>query len=191
MDLTTVDVRDRWELRPSLEFFDAAARASLDRLVRLACDLLESPAGLLTAVHRGRHSVLAASGLPDGPASAGQPSVNYSICQYPVTSGRPLVVGDTRAHPVLASTRAVREMGVRAYAGIPLRDLDGRPFATMCVIDFTVRDWDDHQLAILARLADIANEICLPEQPGAPTNGGAACGVDATIGIPASEPRRG
>jgi GAF domain-containing protein len=151
---------------------DAPALPNLDRLVRLACDLLEAPIGLLTLVDRDRQFFLAAHGLPEPLASGRQTSLDYSICQYAVASGRPFIVGDTRADPVLAGSRAVTELGVTAYAGIPMIEPAGQAFGTFCVIDFTTRDWDDHQLAILARLAAIATEICIQDLPMSGFEGG-------------------
>ncbi len=163
-----MDDRYRRGLVSSLEFVDAASRASLDRLVRLACDLLEAPAGRLAVVDCDRQFFLAARGLPERPAGADRASLDCSICRYAVLSGRPLIVGDTRAHLDLAASRRVREAGVTAYAAIPMIHPDGRGFAALCVMDFAARDWDDHQLAILARLAEIATEICLHERPWNP-----------------------
>ena len=66
-----------------------------------------------------------------------------------------------RGDAVLASNPAVTELGALAYAGIPLIGPLGRSFGTFCVIDLGVRDWDGHELATLAHLAEIATEICL------------------------------
>jgi GAF domain-containing protein len=149
-----------------LDLLDKPAKPHLDRLVRLACALLDAPIGLVTVVDCDRQYFVAAHGLPDPSASARQTSLDYSICQYPVASGRPLIVGDLRAEPVLAANRAVTEMGVMAYAGIPLTDPVGRAFGAFCVIDVAPRDWDHGQLAALARLADIATDICVHERAG-------------------------
>jgi hypothetical protein len=97
-------------------------------------------------------------------ASDRQTSLEYSLCQYPVATGRPIIVGDARDDPVLAANRAVADLGVRAYAGIPMVDWHGQAFGTFCVIGVAVRDWNDAQLAMLARLADIAPEICVGDQ---------------------------
>jgi GAF domain-containing protein len=145
----------------SLNLLDAAPRPNLDRLLRLACDLLEAPIGLVSLIDTDRQFFLAAHGLPEPLATARQTSLDYSLCQYPVATGRPLIVGDLQKHPLLAGNPAVTEIGVRAYAGIPMVDRHGYPFGTYCVIDLTEHDWDDGQLATLARLADTATAICL------------------------------
>jgi GAF domain len=166
VDLAGLDDPHRLGRLRSLDLLDRPARPNLDRLVRLACDLLDAPIGLVSVVDRDRQFFLAAHGLPALVASARQTSLDYSICKYPVASGRPLIVGDTRAEPLLAVSPAVTEMGVLAYAGIPLVDPQGQPLATFCVIDVRARDWDDALLAILARLAQIATEVCVGDRAG-------------------------
>jgi GAF domain-containing protein len=126
----------------------------------LACELLEAPVGLLTLVEADRQFFFASHGLPEPVASARQTPIEYSICQYTVASRRPLIVVDTWHDPVLAANPAVTGLGVRAYAGIPLITSNRQPIGTLCVIDFTPRDWDDHQLATLAQLADVATQAC-------------------------------
>ena len=166
VDLAGLEDSQRRDRLRSLNLLDAAPRPNLDRLVRLACDLLETPIGLLSLIDTDRQLFLAAYGLPQPLAAARQTGLHYSICQYPATTGRPLIVGDTRAHPVLAAHLAVTAMGVRAYAGIPMVDRQGYPFGTCCVIDVAARHWDDGQLATLARLANIAAEVCLCDPGG-------------------------
>jgi GAF domain-containing protein len=65
------------------------------------------------------------------------------------------VVDDARLEPLLAGNAAVTELGVVAYAGIPLVTSAGHAIGTLCVIDMVPRHWADDQLAILAKLADI------------------------------------
>jgi GAF domain-containing protein len=105
-----------------------------------------------------RQFFLAAHGLPAPLAAARQTGLDYSICQYAVASGRPLIVGDLRADAVLGGHRVVGEFGVAAYAGIPLYSPDVYPLGTLCVADYVGRDWDDQHLATLAALADIVTE---------------------------------
>jgi GAF domain-containing protein len=124
-------------------------------LTQLAAQLLDAPVSLLTLVDADRQFFLSSAGLPEPLLSARQTPLDLSICQYAVAAGRPLIVRDTRADPVLADHPAVMEMGVAAYAGIPLILVEGDAVGTLCVLDFVVRDWTDDQLAILAHLTDI------------------------------------
>jgi GAF domain-containing protein len=138
-----------------LFLLDSPPNRSFDRLTQLAAQLLEAPVSLLTLVDADRQFFLSSSGLPEPFLSARQTPLDFSICQHAVAEGRPLIVGDARADPVLAENPAVKVMGVAAYAGIPLIVAEGHAVGTLCVLDFVVRDWTDDQLAILAHLAAI------------------------------------
>ena len=87
-----------------------------------------------------------------------QTPLAWSICQHTVASGRPLVVNDTHQHADLADHPAVTNLGVTAYAGIPLIVSGGHAIGTICVMDTVRRDWIDDQLSFLACLARIVTE---------------------------------
>jgi signal transduction histidine kinase len=70
-----------------------------------------------------------------------------------VATGEPLFIEDARRHPVLRESLAVDQLGVVAYAGIPLKASQGETLGTFCVIDRVPRVWTDAQLSILADLA--------------------------------------
>lgn len=128
----------------------------LNRIVRLASELVEAPIALLTLVEAHRQVFVAQTGLPEDLAAAGSTPIEYSICQHAVTRRRPLIVGDARTDPLLRHHPAVLTLGVVAYAGIPLITSDGETVGTLCAIDMGPRDWTDDQLARLALLADVA-----------------------------------
>lgn len=132
------------------------ASVTFDRLTRLAAELLESPIALLTLVESDRQFFVSSHGLDEPLRSARQTPIDYSICQHLVATGRPLVIGDTTADPRLKDNLAVVELGVAAYAGIPLITPDGYTVGALCVLDFVRRDWTDDKLAMLADLAAIA-----------------------------------
>lgn len=157
MSTVSVSVNDLARLGALRRLFllDSPSTRSFDRLTELAAQLLEAPVSLLTLVDADRQFFLSSAGLPEPLRSARQTPIEWSICQYAVAEGRPLIVGDTRSDPVLAGNPAVKEMGVAAYAGIPLIVAEGYAVGTLCVLDFVVRDWTADQLAILAHLTDI------------------------------------
>jgi GAF domain-containing protein len=130
----------------------------LDRIVRLAAELVEAPIALLTLVEAHRQIFVAQTGLPADLATAGSTPIEYSICQHAVTRRRPLIVGDARTDLLLRDHPAVLSLGVMAYAGIPLITSDGDTVGTLCAIDMIPRDWTDDQLARLALLADVATD---------------------------------
>ncbi|WP_308444764.1 GAF domain-containing protein [Streptomyces nojiriensis] len=52
-----------------------------------------------------------------------------------MASGQPLVVPDARADERLRTHPAVTDLGVIAYAGMPLTDTDGLVVGSLCAID--------------------------------------------------------
>lgn len=129
-----------------------------DRLARLAAGLLETPVALVCLVDADHQFFIGAHGPPFHLGAGRQTTLEYSICQHAVTSGRPLIVTHTREHPDLTENAAVTKLGVAAYAGIPLLTSRRQALGAVCVMDTIRRDWTDDQLAFLAHLADIATQ---------------------------------
>jgi len=71
-------------------------------------------------------------------------------------SREPLVVKDARQHPRFAQHPMVSELGVVAYAGIPLITSDGHALGTFCVVDGQPHDWTEDEIGILRVLATCA-----------------------------------
>jgi GAF domain-containing protein len=92
--------------------------------------------------------------------------LEMSVCKFTVASREPLVVDDTRAHPLLADHPAVRDGGVLAYAGIPLIDSNGFAVGTLCTWDSHPRHWSSGQIQILNDLAVVARQRLLADPRG-------------------------
>ncbi|MDQ3388770.1 MAG: GAF domain-containing sensor histidine kinase [Gemmatimonadota bacterium] len=132
---------------------DAPIDAAFDRLTRLATRLLEAPLSTVTLVDSDRQFYLSCAGFPEPIASERQTPLEFSFCKHTVVLGRPLIIPDTRDHPIVGDNPAIGEFGVTAYAGIPLLTADGHALGTLCVMDFKVREWTDDQISSLTDLA--------------------------------------
>lgn len=134
----------------------------------MAARLLRAPLALLTLVDVDRQwfkSCHGLSELSEPVATARETPLDYSICQYAVAAGRPLVISDASGDPALADHPTVREFGIRAYAGVPLFSSDQYAVGTLCVLDVRPRRWSSGNLANLGDLAAIAmREIALHVQ---------------------------
>ena len=64
------------------------------------------------------------------------------------------MIGDALADPRLRDNLAVRDLDVRAYAGVPLTTSGGHTLGSFCVIDTQPRDWTEEEIATLRTLAD-------------------------------------
>src|SRR5262245_46339689 len=103
---------------------DSEVEAAFDRFTRLATQWLKVPTALVSLVDDRRQFFKSAVGLGEPWASERGTPLEYSFCQYAVTSRKPLIVMDAREHPFLRNSLAVSELGVVAYAGIPLTTTD-------------------------------------------------------------------
>ena len=81
--------------------------------------------------------------------------MSHSFCQHVVTSGEPLRVDDARGHPIVGTNRAVGELGVVAYLGVPLTTPQGHVLGSLCAIDAKVRPWRRHDVRLMRDLAEV------------------------------------
>ncbi len=131
---------------------DSAVEQAYDDLTRLAATLLNAPLALVSVVDSERQFFKSQFGLGEPLRSARQTPLSHSFCQWVVGGNEELIVQDARAHPVLATNLAVRELGVTSYAGIPFRS-DSEALGSFCAVDVVPREWTDDELATLRDLS--------------------------------------
>jgi serine phosphatase RsbU (regulator of sigma subunit) len=152
-------VPDRLAAVHATELLDAAAEESFDRLTRIAQRLTGAPLAFMTVVDDVRSYWLSSRGLPEG--SATQNTVEESFCQY-VLGGDPLVLADVTTDERTAANPSITGMGVRAWAGFPVRTPDGHVLGSFCVVDTVVHPWTAEDVQLLEELAAIASrEVAL------------------------------
>ncbi|RZU73866.1 GAF domain-containing protein [Micromonospora kangleipakensis] len=132
---------------------DAAPDEAFDRFARLVSDLLDVPVALVSLVSPERQFFPGAVGLPEPWAGRRQTPLSHSFCQHVVDLEVPMVLPDARLYPRVRRNLAIEDLGVVAYAGIPLTDLNGRVLGSLCAIDSKPRAWTAEQLRTLADLA--------------------------------------
>jgi hypothetical protein len=144
---------------------DSDVDPAFDRHARLAAQVLNAPVALVSLVHADRQFFKSCLGLPEPWATQRGTPLSHSFCQHAVTTRVPLIVDDAREHDLLRDNPAIRDMGVVAYAGIPLIDGEGNALGTLCVIDSQPRHWSTHQVQLLSDLAaSVVTEITLARQ---------------------------
>jgi formate hydrogenlyase transcriptional activator len=132
---------------------DSPPEEAFDRLTRLAAAVLHVPVALVSLVDGYRQFFKSTVGLPEPLASKRETPLSHSFCKHVVASGSPLIVSDARQHPLVKDNRAVSELGVIAYAGIPLIAPGGQVLGSFCVVDTRPREWKPEEIAILESLA--------------------------------------
>ncbi|HEX8393265.1 MAG TPA: PAS domain S-box protein [Longimicrobium sp.] len=151
----------------NLALLDTEAEEGFDRITRMATAALRVPVSLVSLVDADRQYFKSCRGLPEPWASARQTPLSHSFCQHVVATGQPLVIPDARADARVRDNLAIRDLGVAAYAGVPLV-LGGHAIGSLCAIDGAPREWTEEDLALLHDLgAVVMSEIELRGQVAA------------------------
>jgi hypothetical protein len=133
---------------------DAAKDPALEALVQVCAKLLGVPTVLISLVEPDRQFFAASCGLGQPWSDARQTGLSHSFCQHVVASRQPFVVGDARAHPRVRDNLAIRDLGVIAYAGVPLTTSDDEILGSFCAIDHVPREWTRDDLRTLTGFAE-------------------------------------
>jgi len=132
---------------------DAESSAeALDRIGRVACRVLGVPVALVNLVGADRQRFVGYSG-PEPWASIREMPLTAGFCPFALGVDDAYTLEDARVDPALAGNPAVEQLGVVAYAGVPLRTAEGEPIGTLCAIDFEPHAWREDELALLTDLA--------------------------------------
>jgi formate hydrogenlyase transcriptional activator len=132
---------------------DSPPEEAFDRLTRLAKSILHVSASYVSLVDGERQFFKSAVGLSEPWASARQTPLTHSFCKHTVAAGEPFLVSDARENPLVRDNRAVTELGIVAYAGIPLTTAEGQTLGAFCVVDSQPREWKDEDVEVLRSLA--------------------------------------
>ncbi len=135
-----------------------------DRVAQLTAHLLDVPVVLLSLVDRNRQFFKTQVGVPEPIATARQTPLTHSFCQWVVSSDEELVVPDVKRHSLLGENLATRDLGVGAYAGVPLRADGVEPIGSFCVIDMKPHKWDERELRALRNAACVVDGLCALRQ---------------------------
>jgi GAF domain-containing protein len=130
-----------------------ASDAGMEYFAQLVRARLDVPVVLVTLVHPDRQVFPGMVGLPEPWSTLRATPLTHSLSHHVVATGEPLVVTDARSDPLVRDSLAIPELGVVAYAGLPLTDGDGRVLGSLCATDRAPRQWTEHELAALDELA--------------------------------------
>lgn len=159
---------------------DSPPEQSFDRLTKLASKLLDTPVALMSLVDKDRQFFKSQIGLDEPWAEARQTPLSHSFCQWVVSGNEYLAINDARKHPLLRDNLAIENLGVIAYAGVPLSAGRSKAIGSFCAVDSKPRPWSQEDIDILRDLAEIVEaHVVIRRAIGAPIEG-----LAATIGMP-------
>jgi len=131
----------------------ASTDPGMERFARLVAGMLGVPVALVSLVEADRQVFPGQVGLAEPWASGRQAPLSHSPCQRVAATGRPLVLADVRQHQRACGSAALCDLGIIAYAGMPLTDSEGHVLGSLCAIDTRPRAWSPWDQAGLADLA--------------------------------------
>lgn len=143
---------------------DSAPEESFDRLTRIAARLLGTGTALLTLVDKDRQFFKSQVGLGQPWAGARQTRLSHSFCQWVVSGREQLVIEDANEHSALRNNLAVKDLGVIAYAGVPLSGRGGHLLGSFCAIESRPRAWTEEDLETLRDLGQVSEAYAVLDQ---------------------------
>lgn len=132
---------------------DIERTPNFDRIVELAAQFLAVPRSAISLLAEDRQWFLAKCGI-----DADETPRDISFCHHTIAHpGDIFVVEDAHADPRFCQNPLVTGLlGVRFYAGVPLRVPTGERLGALCVIDSQPRKLSPEQQKVLQHLAAIA-----------------------------------
>jgi diguanylate cyclase (GGDEF)-like protein len=129
-------------------------------LARLTARLLGVPTTLVSLVAADRLFFASAVGLREPWASRRGAPLGHSFCRHVVETNAPLVIENAPNHPLVCDSPAIDELGMVAYAGMPVRTKQGHVLGSFAAIDHRARQWSDEELETLRDLSSaVAAEV--------------------------------
>jgi len=149
---------ERLEDLRSLKLLDTEPEDRFDRITRLAAEFFQVPTAYVALIDRDRQWFKSRVGL-----CPTETARSMSFCQYTIQRNEPLVIPDTRLHPIGQNhPYVVGEPHVRFYAGVPLAGPRGHKIGTFCLVDTAPREFGDEKVAsLIAFAALVEREIKL------------------------------
>lgn len=141
--------RARLSTLQELDILDSGPDEAIDRLTRLASELLDTPFSLVSLIDADRQYLKSHHGtdIEETPRE-------LSFCTHALAEDATLVIEDLQADARTADNALVTgPPHVRFYAGVPLRPVDGIAVGTLCVVDTKPRAFSE---AERQRLTDLA-----------------------------------
>ncbi|RYX81508.1 GAF domain-containing sensor histidine kinase [bacterium] len=134
---------------------DTPPEQAFDRFTALAHQIIGAPVVLVSLVDDKRQFFKSQLGLPQPWATERETPLSHSFCQHVVHQRQPLIIRDARENPLVQYNLAVSEIGVVAYAGVPLKTSDDHVLGSFCVIDTKPHDWSESEIQVLEALAEM------------------------------------
>jgi GAF domain-containing protein len=131
-------------------------QGSFKHIAAMAAHIFNAPVGLVSFVDREKVIIRGNFGMEgtDGVARG------VSLCSLAVLRDEVTIFENALQEPCLTYNPMVRDLGLRFYAGAPLKSPEGYKIGTICIVDREPRRFSEADLALLESLASaVMNEL--------------------------------
>jgi PAS domain S-box-containing protein len=155
-------VRVRLPDRGSLVTRGARTGTGIARLLELARELLEMPVSFLSRLDGKSYVFARSAGEPErfGVHDGDVMPLSQTHCQRMLDGRIGSTVADLAANPHTRDLELTRSLGLRAYAGVPVRLRSGAIYGTLCAVDTRAHpELSERHTLLLGFLSDLAAEL--------------------------------
>ena len=144
---------------------DVRAQPLLEAVTRRVADIFDVPMAMVSLIDDQQQRIPALFGQPpprEHGSAATPPSLRAadlqlpraaSLCGHVVSNGHTMVVPDLARDLRFAGNPALKDQGLRFYAGAPLRDAAQHALGTLCILDVQPRSLTRRELDLLESMA--------------------------------------
>ena len=150
-DLAPLFDPERLDHLRRLDLRTSPPRTALERLCRLAAQVLDADAASVTIVEDVQTTV--AEHQLNLPADSVTVTLDESFCARAMVTEQTLAIPDAGAHPWVKHTVAARTGRVVGYLSVPLVLSDGHSLGALCVFSDAPRQWTTRDERLLTDLA--------------------------------------
>ncbi len=86
--------------------------------------------------------------------------IKASYCQQIFFGSQtPLIINDTRTHPITSKLPLTSELNIRSYLGVPVFYQNGEMYGTLCAIDSKISNFTERDIEILERFSKLFSYV--------------------------------
>ncbi len=149
--LIPADEEERLAAVRRYDVLDSPADGAFDRVTRLAARHFGVPISIVSIVDTDRIWFKSHHGV-----DVDEIGRDPGLCASAILGDKPWVVENAEVDPrAMANPLVAGELGLRFYAGAPLRTGDGYNLGTLCVIDQQPREFSSEDAEVLSEMADV------------------------------------
>jgi hypothetical protein len=152
-------------------------REAFDAMAKRAADVFNASIAVITTIDEKNEHFVGQSGtfpaaLTDETGALLSMPRRDAICNYVIGSEKTLVIPDIERDPRFADNEAIKQWGVRSYAGAAVRSKDGFVLGAFCILDDERRSFQDSEVELLETMAAevgaaIGDSVIIAPRPGA------------------------